>query len=763
MKSSSKRVVFLDGAMGTSLSLRGFDPTPVTNIENSEQVRNVSLSFIRAGSEIIQANTFSATPLKFKDYERVNSEGVRLAREAIELSGKKDILIAGSVGPTGRMVKPVGDLSFDEALEIFSKQISVLKASGADILLIETMDDIQEMRAALLAAKESAPDLKVISTMTFALDGRTSTGTPPEAAAAVMDSLGADVIGVNCSFGPDKLADVLSKMRRVTKKPLAAQANAGLPVIKDGETIYPLIPKEFARLTRRLLEAGASYIGGCCGTTPEHISAVIKELGNTPPPPPPKEVPLIISSRTEFVEFGDIPVLIGERINFIARPKVGESETSLISEARKQIKGGADALDVALGKSEKSSAEVIALLSSKTNAPLVIDSQNPDAVEAAVREYPGVMLLNSISAEKEKLKRLLPLASHYGMPFIGLCADDKGIALEKEDKKRIASRLIEKAREAGIDPSRVIIDPLAISVSSDLLAPSKTLESIEELGLKTVLGISNISAGMPERALLNQVFSSLAVSRGISALIVNPLDADLVYSVAAAALLSARDSGARNYLKLFTSFAEEFKFESPLSQAVLDGEREKALSEAAQLLKNSTPLEMINKHIIPALDKVGEYFNSRVYFLPQLIESARAAEEAVRSIPEGESPEPSRSKTVIIATVEGDVHDIGKNLVSLMLRNHSFRVIDLGVDVASSEIIRTAQREDADLIALSSLMTTTSGRMNEVTELLKKKNLDIPVLIGGAAVTDKFARKIGAGYSRDAVSAVRAAKKLTGE
>ncbi|NLB35645.1 MAG: dihydropteroate synthase, partial [Elusimicrobia bacterium] len=726
-----------------------------------EAVREISLSFIQAGSQIIQTNTFSATSRKFENFKKINIAGVNLAREAVKLSKNSEVLIAGSVGPTGSMVKPVGELGFEEAVSLFSEQISILESSGCDLLLIETMDDIQEMRSALIAAKETAPHLKIIATMTFAEEGRTSTGTPPEVAALVMDSLGASVIGVNCSFGPEKLAEVVASMRQVTQKPLIAQANAGLPIIVDGATEYPLNPEDYARLTRKMVDAGASYIGGCCGTTPEHIARLLIELKDATPPAPPEKIPLILTSRTDFVEFNNLPVLIGERINFIARPSLAEGETPLIAEARKQIRAGADALDVCLGKYEDRAEEIVAVLSSKVSAPLVIDSQTPSAVEAAVRSYPGVMLLNSVSAEKEKLENLLPIAAFYGMPIIGLCADDEGIALKLEDKKRMAEKIVKRSEEVGIDSEKIIIDPLAISVSSDNLAPATTLESIKILGYKTILGISNISAGMPERALLNQVFSSLAVGAGLSALIANPLDADLVYSVAAASLLSGRDPGSRNYLKVFTpTEIEEFSFESQLSQAILQGEMEKALDAGTSLLKEISPLEMINEHIIPALDKVGEYFNLRIYFLPQLIESARAAEEAIALIPQKDSPNQEDVDKVVIATVEGDVHDIGKNLVALMLKNHSFKIIDLGVDVPVEKIIDIAIKEKVSLIALSSLMTTTVSKMEETALQINERKLGIPLLIGGAAVSRKFAETIGAGYARDAVSAVSAAKNL---
>ena len=758
---AGERVVFLDGAMGTSLAAAGCDPTPLSNLENPETVKKITGEFIAAGSVIVQANTFSATPFKFKDYERINSEGVRIARSAVESSGKSNVRVAGSVGPTGKMVIPVGELGFEEAVDLFSRQIRVLSEEGAELLIIETMDDIQEMRAALIAAAETAPSLDIIATMTFSGAGRSSTGTPPESAAAVMDALGASVIGVNCSFGPGGLEEVIRRMRPFTRKPLAAQANAGIPKIEGDRTVFPLGPGEYAEGVLRLAEAGASVLGGCCGAGPGYIREVVKRLKDFSVPPPPEEVPPVITSRTGWVSFAQAPVIIGERINLISRPELAGSSTALAGEARRQVEAGAEALDVCPGKHEDRTEEIVGILSEKTSAPLVLDSQNPRAVEAAARVYPGLFLLNSIPGEKKKMDELIPLAEKYGMPFIGLCTDERGVASTHERKLEIAEKIITYAGK-HIDENKVIIDPVVLAVSSDTASASLTLKALGKLGRRSLLGISNVSSGMPQRALLNQVFASLAVKEGVSALIVNPLDADLVYAVYAAALLSGRDPGGRRYLDFFSPGEEDFKFTDPLSQALIDGDAEAGVSEAEKrIAEKQDPLEIINTAVLPALEKAGELYERRVYFLPQLISTARCAEKVLGVLesnipPETRTPE----KKVLIATVEGDIHDIGKNLVALMLRNHSCRVLDLGVDVPAGKIIEEARRFGADLIALSALMTNTASRMAETAALIKSGNLDIPLLIGGAAVTEKFASGIGARYSQDAVSAVKTAGEI---
>ncbi|MBN2406766.1 MAG: homocysteine S-methyltransferase family protein [Elusimicrobia bacterium] len=768
--SKGDRITFLDGAMGTSLLAVGADPTPLSNLRTPEAVRDITALYIEAGTDIVETNTFSATSAKYDNYRELNTAGLKLARQALKSSGGKKVLIAGCVGPTGLMVRPVGKLDFEEAVGIFSSQIKIL-AGGADLLIIETMDDISEMRAALIAAGETAPGVPVIASMTFSDEREetvfTSTGTPAEAAARVMDSLGASVLGANCSFGPERMVKVIERMRRVTGKPVIAQANAGLPRIVKGKTVYRLGPGDYLKEVKGLLRAGASYIGGCCGTTPEHIGLLVRNLRGRKPPKPPEKRPLVICSRTGYLEIsaGGFPAVIGERINFIAHKELKESDEKVIAEGLKQKNAGAKALDVNLGRYEERTADVVRILAERADLPpVVLDSQNPGQITKAARSYPGVMLLNSVSGEEKKMKELLPVAKKYGMPFIALCLDDKGVPKKKKRKLEVFGKIVKNAEKAGIDRNEIIADPLTFSMaSSGYGAVQETLGTVRELnkkGINTVLGISNVSMGMLYRAEMNQTFCSLAVNEGCSALIVNPMDTELMEGIHNAALLSGKDPDFKRYLAYFKGNSRTFSFKHALPQAILEGNRAGAAREAARTLKKTPAMEMVDKYVLPALNKVGELFRTREIFLPQLVEAAQAAQAGMEIIEDRMRKEGTAIRKrgrIIIATVKGDIHDIGKNLVALILRNHSFDVKDMGVDVDSKKIVEEAAGWKADLIALSSLMTTTMDRMKEVREMLDRKKLRIPVIIGGAAINNKYAESIGAYYGKDAVEAAKVA------
>ncbi|MFC2048890.1 homocysteine S-methyltransferase family protein [Elusimicrobiota bacterium] len=766
MISFKDRLIILDGAMGTTLSAMGLPATPDVNLISPDAVESIHLDYIKTGIDIIEANTFSATELSFSNFEEINVRAIQIAKKAVAKSGRSDVRIAGSIGATGKMVKPVGIMEFEDAVAVFRNQISLLIREGVDLLIIETMDDILEAKAALLAAKECSEEIGIIETMTFSDGERTSTGTPPETAAVVLDSLGADVIGVNCSFGPEGLVNVVRRMRRVTKKPIIAQANAGLPRFENRKTVYPVDPVRYAELAEKLVEAGASYIGGCCGTDKGHIEALVKKFRDRKPVQIPETVPLIISSRSKWVEFGDAPVIIGERINFIANKELRNSDSGIIRECIKQHDAGADAVDVNLGSDENRAVEVIDLISGKTDIPVVLDCQTPEHVEKVARRYPGLMLLNSISGENEKMEKLLPIAKKYGLPFVGLCVDDKGIKKEVKTKLQLADKIIEKAAGYGIESTKIIIDPLTLSVSTDVSASLNTLKAIEKIENHTILGISNISSGMPQRALLNQTFSALAVRAGCSALIVNPLDAELIYSLFSSSLLSARDPEAKRYLRYFSSAEKQIEFDNPLEQAIFEGDNEKAESIVVELLETQNGTEIVNNYIIPSLKRVGKFFNNRKIFLPQLISSAQTVQNIMRIIQEKITREGgivTKKSRILIATVKGDIHDIGKNLVSLILENHSYEVKDMGVDVDSKEIVKEALSWGADVIALSSLMTITMANMQEVIDILKEKSVTLPVIIGGAAISKKYAESIGALYGKDAIDAVQTISELTGK
>ncbi|MGM0568633.1 MAG: homocysteine S-methyltransferase family protein [Elusimicrobiota bacterium] len=758
-----KEIKFLDGGMGTSLSMRGKDSSPLSNIENPADVIDIHRGFIQAGSDIIETNTFTANPYNYKNYRRLIKEGVNLAQKAVGLSKRKDIRIASSIGPISELVAPLGKLEFEDAVDIFKKTSKAFFNSGLNLIILETMDDILQMRAALIGIREVNPHAEIFATMTFSDSGRTTTGTPAEAAAAAMDALGADVIGANCSFGPRGLYSTLKRMRKVTRKPLMVQPNAGLPQIKNGSQVYTQGPDVFAHRCDGFPSTGVSYIGGCCGTGAEHIAALKRKLKNASVSLPPKKIPLIISSRTSFTRLGDFPVIIGERINFSARPRLRESEEKVVAQGLKQKKARAAALDVNMGSHEEKTLDTVLALERRVGLPVVLDSQNAGEVEKAARRYPGVLLLNSVPGEKEKMDSLFPVVRKYGLPFIALCVRDKDVPRSAEDKLSAAKSLLKRASKEGIDTERALVDPLVLTLSSDPMSAFQTLKALEELKLKSVLGVSNVSSSLPQRALLNQVFSSLAVYCGVSALIADPLDSDLVYSLYASALLSGRDRGASEYLKFFSPASEELSFSHPLSRAIFEGSPKAAADYALQAMQKTPPLEVVETLIAPALDIVGQQYSQKKIFLPQLIQAARSCEKAMEEVEKKLKSFGGKRKIkgrIVIATVKDDIHDIGKNLVTLLLKNSSFEVIDLGVDVSSERIVSEAIKREADIIALSALMTNTMRRMEEVRELLDKKNTDIAVLAGGAAVTGSYAKSIGASYASDAVKAVKEAERI---
>ncbi|MGM0441628.1 MAG: homocysteine S-methyltransferase family protein [Elusimicrobiota bacterium] len=769
MNKSGSPLVFLDGAMGTRLKSLGEEASTLANLKAPDTVKKIHREYIKAGSQIIETNTFSATSVNYSNYKKLNRRGIRLAKEAVgEASASRKVKIAGSVGPTGKMIKPVGKLEFEEGVEIFKSQLEIMAKEEVDLIIIETMDDILEMKAALLAAGEVAPGIPVFSTMTFSEGDRTSTGTPPEVAARVMDSLGADVLGVNCSFGPEKLREPVKRMRRVTKKPIIVQANAGLPEYKDNRTVYSMDPESYAENVKKLIKEGATYVGGCCGTDPEFIKKMVQDFGKLSSEfwePAPEKIPVVIASRTSWAEFNDFPVVIGERINLTAHPELKKSDEKIVKEGLKQKKAGADALDINLANQEERLPQIADKLSRRVGLPLVLDCQNPEVLKKTVRRCGGVPLLNSISGEEKKLENLLPVVKKYGIPFVGLCMDEEGVPNKVEKKVNIARKIVKKTTQAGIAEENIIIDPVAFALSSKPGSARNTIKALTEIDRPTLLGISNISSGLPQQALLNQVFTAITVYRGISGIIVNPMDKDLMYNMYASAAISGRKSSVniKKYIEYFSPKGDTFEFEDKLSQAILEGNSPKSSEIVEKRLDGNTGLKIINQSVIPALKKVGEKYNKKQIFLPQLIESARAAQKTMDIISDRikeEGGSLNKKGKILIATVEGDIHDIGKNLVTLILKNHSFKVKDMGVDNSAGKIVEEARKWGADIIALSSLMTTTMGCMEKVVKKLKTRNMDIPVIIGGAAVRKNYAQKIGAYYGKDALKAVDIAGSL---
>ncbi len=788
-------LILFDGATGTMLQrlgLKGGGCPDELNIKEPSIVRKVHSAYREAGSAVVTTNTFGANRVKLREYSlegrvrEINMAGAEIARSC------GDGLVAGCIGPTGRFVEPVGDMDFDEAVDIFREQAEALKEGGVDLFIIETMMDIKEMRAAVVAVKEEG--LPVIVTMTFEDTMRSMLGTPPDVFAIVAEALGVDCVGVNCSLGVEGIYKAISIMSSKTRLPLIAQPNAGIPVLKDGRTVFPSTPQEMASFVPKLVEKGVRVVGGCCGTTPEHI----KEMGDALRRCKPSVTAGYgdgvtgLASRTDYILFGGglRPVVIGERINPTGRKllaqEIREGRTSLIrKEAKEQAKNGAHALDVNVGLPDVDEPGVmkraIFAINENTALPVVIDSSNNTAIEAGLKAVDGKALVNSVSGEERRLSGLLPIVRKYGGAVIGLTLDEKGIPEDAEGRVRVAERIVKRATDMGIRKEDVIIDCLAMTVSTDERSAIETLKAIRlvkrHLNVPTILGISNVSFGLPQRTRINSAFLAMAIEAGLDCAIINPnneMVMDMYYS---SLVLTGKDARAGSYIKRFkkepsreTEEREVRKEEvkdigERIKNAVVEGDEENIVGLVEQALGEGwDPLRISNEALIPGLERVGELFASNVYFLPQVILSAgtmkRAFDRLKREFKGRRGPLLGK---VLMATVEGDIHDIGKNIVITLLENHGFEVIDLGKNVPAQRIVEEAERYDVDVVGLSALMTTTVMEMDNVIKRLKERKIRAKTVVGGAVVTEEFAKRIGADeYGGEAVEAVEKIKRLMG-
>ena len=794
-----KYPIYLDGATGSNLLKRGM-PAGVCPeewiLEHREVLLGLQREFIEAGSNIIYAPTFSANAVKLKEYgleDKIGRMNQELAAISKEAAGNR-CLVAGDLTMTGEQLAPIGTMDFEELVEIYKEQIGYLVQAGVDLLVVETMMSLQESRAALIAAKECC-DLPVMVTMTFEADGRTLYGTDAKTAAVVLESLGASAVGANCSTGPDKMADIIRTMAEATSIPVIAKPNAGLPALDgEGNTVYDMDSEAFAEGMACLVEAGASILGGCCGTAPEYIEklcARTKQMEILHRKNPEKR---FLSSERKTIEFGleDRFLMIGERINPTGKKKLQEQlrEGSLdmvLQFAEEQEACGAEILDINMGMSgideKQMMLKVLEEVSGVTSLPLSIDSSHVDVLEAALRRYPGRALINSISYEKVKFEQLLPLAKKYGAMFILLPLSDQGLPKDLDEKKEIIRRIADRAEELGMDRRDIVVDGLVTTVGANKTAALEALETIrycKEMGYATVCGLSNISFGLPGRGYVNAAFLTMAIQEGLTMAIANPSQDLLVSSAFAADLLLAKEDADIHYIKQMNGREEkklpgaerkeekkEEKEENAASlirEAVLKGNRKRIVNDTKDgLARGMEPEEILNDILLPAINEVGDLFDKGKYFLPQLIasaESMKLAIEYLEPLLERKSGK-KEMPTVIIATVEGDIHDIGKNLVALMLKNYGFRMIDLGKDVPKEKIIEAAKEHHAGIIALSALMTTTMQEMKKVVDYAKEQKVDAKIMIGGAVITQDYADEIGAdGYSKDAAGAVKLAKQL---
>jgi 5-methyltetrahydrofolate--homocysteine methyltransferase len=791
----AERVLILDGAMGTLLQERGLPaggcPEEMNRVA-PEAVIGIHAEYAEAGADVLVANSFGGNRAKLAHYglesavDELNRAAVELARKA----GGETVFVGGSVGPTGRFVEPVGDAGFDEMVDIFAEQISSLAGAGADLISFETFLDIRELRAGIIACRDVC-DLPVIAQMTFDDAGRTVLGTPPDAAAVTLDGLQVDVIGSNCGLGIDGIYDVLARMRQVTDRPLIAQANAGLPVLENGQTIFPGTPEEMTAYHERLISLGVRVVGGCCGTTPEHIRVMRTALGAYAQEWTPPARKGFLSSRSAVAEFGGDAActLIGERINptgkkaFTAELLAGKT-AYIRREATAQVAAGANLLDVncgAPGVDEAKALEgAIYAVTGTCTAPLVLDTSDAEALERALKAADGKVLVNSVNGEAKSLERVLPLARRYGAAVIGLTLDETGIPETAEGRVAIARRILDAAQAIGLPKQDLVIDCLTLTVSAEQKRALETLRALrqvrDELGLATALGVSNISFGLPSRPVLSSAFFAMALEAGLKAAIINPRDEQMMDAYRSALVLLCQDVRAEAYIG---HYADQAKTSAPataqgeasqdirqrLANAIVGGDSEGVVALVKTAMREGLDVMAVsNEGLLPGLEEVGRRFADNRIFLPQVMRSAETMQEAFTYLKEnfaGESG-PSLGR-ILMATVEGDIHDIGKNIVCTLLENHGFEVIDLGKNVSAAKILEVAQAKEVDAVGLSALMTTTLQQMDVTLDKLREAGVKVFTMVGGAVVSQEYADSIGADiYAKDALEAVDKVKRLMG-
>lgn len=798
--------VILDGATGTNLQNAGM-PVGVCPeqwiLENPDVMVKLQEDYVAAGTNILYAPTFTANRIKLEEYglqdrlEEMNRELIAISKRA----AKGRALVAADMTMTGQQLYPIGDLMFEDLVDVYKEQARVMVEAGADLFVVETMMSLQECRAAVLAIKEVC-DLPVMVSLTYNPDGRTLYGTEPATATVVLQGLGADAIGINCSTGPEDMIEPVRQMAQFATIPILAKPNAGLPELENGKTVYRTDAAEFASWGKKLVEAGAAIIGGCCGTTPEHIRALSEAVCGMQIRTPLTVKRRVLTSERRMVEInldGSFMV-IGERINPTGKKKLQaelrEGSLNLVRQmALDQEENGAQILDVNMGMNGIDEKEMmlrtIYEVTTTVDCPLCIDSSYVDIIEAALRIYPGRALINSISMEKEKMEALLPIAKKYGAMFILLPLSDTGLPEDSEEKHSIIRSVMEEAIRIGLAKEDIIVDGLVATIGANPRAALECYETFayckNELGLPTVCGLSNISFGLPERSYVNTAFLTMAIANGLTMAIANPSQELLMNAAFASDLLLAKPESDLRYINRMNMLAEKYAGQekvlvpvkkkaagdgtavsskeehSAVYEAVLKGNKGSIIDEVkAALAAGVKPDEIINDHLIPAINEVGVLFDKQKYFLPQLISSANTMKMAIEYVePMLEHKDAEQKATAVVATVEGDIHDIGKNLVVLMLKNYGYRVIDLGKDVPASLIVETAMKEHAEIIGLSALMTTTMMRMKDVVELAKEKGCTSKIVIGGAAINESFADEIGAdGYSKDAAECVKLVDRL---
>lgn len=761
-------IKYFDGGMGSMLNLRPGELPEKLNISDPDRVYRVHKAYADAGADIITANTFGANRLKYDNCDELVKAGVALAKK----TGKK---VALDLGPTGKLLKPMGDLDFEECVSIYADVVNAGK-DDADIVLIETMGDTYEIKAAMLAAKENC-DLPIFVSMIFDEKGRLLTGADVKTACAVVEGLGADVIGFNCGLGPKQMIPLVEELEKYTSTPIMVNPNAGLPESVNGETVYNVDPDEFSDLMAQIADLGVSYLGGCCGTTPAHIKALIEKTNNIPDVPPSKKNFTFVTSYSQSVELGEKSAVIGERINPTGKKLLKQALRDrdmdyILREGISQKDCGAHILDVNVGLPEIDEVEMLKSavyeLQSVLPTPLQLDSSDAVAMEQALRIYNGKPLINSTNGKEKSMHEIFPLAKKYGGVVVCLCLDENGIPETADGRIRVAKKIINTAAEYGIDKKDLIVDALAMTISTDTKNAIETLKAVDyikhTLGVNTVLGVSNISFGLPNREAVNTAFYTLCLKAGLSAGIINPKSQSMMNAYYSYNALAGLDENCTEYIEsavVIDAVADASNI--TLLDAIVKGMKEESAKCAKELLKTQNSLDIINEYIIPALDKVGDGFEKNKIFLPQLLmsaDSAKAAFDEIKAhmIVNGNSQ--VKGEKIIIATVEGDIHDIGKNIVKVLLANYGFDVVDLGKDVKCETVLDETIKNDAKLVGLSALMTTTVPNMEKTIKLIHE-NTDAKVFVGGAVLTKDYAKMINADwYAKDAMESVRIAQEF---
>ncbi|MBQ8404535.1 MAG: homocysteine S-methyltransferase family protein [Clostridia bacterium] len=789
-----ENILYLDGGLGTLLQAEGLAPGELPelwNITHAEKIRKIHRDYYNSGSNLVNTNTFGANILKFskEELEKIVCSAIANVRAAAEESvATQPKWVALDIGPTGRMLKPYGDFDFEDAVAVFAETVKLGAKYGADVIFIETMNDSYETKAALLAAKENS-SLPVFVSNAYGADGKLMTGASPAAMVALLEGMGADAIGVNCSLGPKALGAVVEEYLRYASVPVILKPNAGLPKVVGSKTVYDVMPEEFAVDVCELIGKGVRAAGGCCGTTPEYISALTRASADIKPVETTKKNITCVSSYTHAVVFDEEPVLIGERINPTGKKRFKEALKAhdidyILKEGIAQEEKGVHILDVNVGLPEIDEVEMIKTavceLQAITNLPLQIDTSDPKAMEAALRRYNGKAMINSINGKKESMEAVLPLAKKYGGLVVALTLDESGIPASAEGRLEIAKKILAEAEKYGIEKEDIIFDPLALTISADNKAARETLRAVRlirtELGCHTSLGVSNVSFGLPERDMVNGTFFALALSGGLSAAIMNPYSAEMMKTYRTYRALAGFDDNCAEYIEFASSMPKQVsvaaetrtqtsqkeEFASELQRAVVKGLKEQAAKLTLSMLAENAPLDIVQCEIIPALNTVGVGFENKTVYLPQLLMSAEAAKAAFEVIKANMSGEKSTNKCAfVIATVKGDIHDIGKNIVKLLLENYGFAVTDLGRDVAPEAVAAEAVRLRAPLVGLSALMTTTVPAMEETIVLLRKEAPWCKIVVGGAVLNREYADAIGADkYAADAMETVRYAEEI---